>query len=81
MNRPQDPRLHAEADRCRHGSPACARCRRAGRLRAVLAIIRGAELGAGVYLPIAAADLDPSLSSESPRRRRGAVQGSRKRRR
>jgi len=52
-------------DRCRHGAPACARCRRAARLRAVLAIIRDAEIGAECYLPISAADLDRTLRTRA----------------
>lgn len=57
------------AARCRHRQPPCAKCRRAWRLREVLRFIRGAELAAGVYLPICAADLDPALRTERPRRK------------
>ena len=57
------------ADRCRHRAPACAQCRRAARLRELLRFIRGAEIAAGVYLPITAADLDPAVAPPSRRRR------------
>lgn len=51
--------------RCRHRKPACARCRRAWRLRELQRFIRACELAclpAGKHLPICAADLDPTVT-------------------